>query len=512
MLSDGTFGLPLIGLATVIPGSAPALESPRTAAAGTDVTLHFEGEPGDEVFLLLSERAVAPPLESVPNSVHVGAPFRRVHVGTLSGSGETTFQLTLPRVPTGGALALVMQAVHLRPGAGRVASGPELLVVLDPQYVPQCGGRIYVDADAPPGGDGTSWATAFRDLRVALGSVPDCPGSVTEVWVAEGTYRPDGPGGDRERTFYVYSDTHVYGGFAGGETLLTERDPLAHPVILSGDLNGDDTPGFGNRSDNSAHVLQSGRNQFKTRNVRLDGLIVSGGNALAQGTDQVAFRGGGLHADMNGKLQLVRCTFTDNHGHFGRGRVLDRGGPLREPLPVRRQPGRTWGRRWRGISVSGGPVLIANTLVAGNETTAASAGLCLNTWKSGSSTEVKNCVVNANRSIYEGAGISVVDIFDSPLSIANTISWGNVATNGSGQDVQITRRERRRGGRVLLRAGLERLQRSGQHRYRPGFRRPPRPRRHRGDTRRRPSPGRGLHLRRRRVERRGSGRLHRHRP
>src|SRR5690606_27695904 len=27
---------------------------------------------------------------------------------------------------------------------------------------------IHVDADAPPGGDGASWATAFHDLRDAL--------------------------------------------------------------------------------------------------------------------------------------------------------------------------------------------------------------------------------------------------------------------------------------------------------------------------------------------------------
>src|SRR5436190_1403834 len=46
---------------------------------------------------------------------------------------------------------------------------------------------IYVNASAPPGGDGTSWATAFDRLEAALAAAP--PGGA-EVWVAGGVYRP----------------------------------------------------------------------------------------------------------------------------------------------------------------------------------------------------------------------------------------------------------------------------------------------------------------------------------
>jgi len=85
---------------------------------------------------------------------------------------------------------------------------------------------------------------------------------------------------------------------------------------------------------------------------------------------------------------------------------------------------------------SGGPVQIANSLFAGNESPSASS-LHLGTWTPGGPTEVKNCVVYANRNNGTVAGITVVDVFNGPLSIANTISWGNVATGGSGQGVQI---------------------------------------------------------------------------
>src|SRR5690606_4998766 len=95
---------------------------------------------------------------------------------------------------------------------------------------------IYVDTDAAPGGDGASWATAFRDLQNAL-AVAEA-GDV--VWVAEGTYRPgDGTAGTggRDASFHLVDGAAVYGGFDGTETSLEERDPEAHPTVLTGDLD-----------------------------------------------------------------------------------------------------------------------------------------------------------------------------------------------------------------------------------------------------------------------------------
>ena len=53
-------------------------------------------------------------------------------------------------------------------------------------------GPLYVDDDAPPGGDGTSWETAFTFLQDALAAAPRYFGENGGViWVAGGTYRPD---------------------------------------------------------------------------------------------------------------------------------------------------------------------------------------------------------------------------------------------------------------------------------------------------------------------------------
>lgn len=434
IFSDGTEGLALVGVVTPVPGSAPVLETPRSAAAGDTVTLRFLGEPGDSVVLLVSGRVTAQPLGATSGTLHTGSPFERVQVGSIPGSGELTLPFVAPPAPTGGARTLVLQAVFVRPGTGALASGPELMSSLDGQFVPECGGRIHVDDDAPPGGDGESWATAYRSLRVALGAVPECPGSATEVWVAEGIYKPDAPGGDRGRTFYVYSDTHLYGGFEGTETRLDERDPVLHPVILSGDLNGDDAPDFGNRADNSNHVLHSGENQFTTTNVRLDGLVVRGGNALAHGNDQGAFRGGGLHA--RGNIELVRCTFTDNHADSFGGGVSWLGNSL-SVSHCRFVGNRT---NWQGAGMytrSAGPVRISDSVFAGNVATQnGTGGLALTTSASGSEREVRNCVVYANRGSFAG-GISDPSVFWGSTVIANTVVWGNAAGTSMDQDAQI---------------------------------------------------------------------------
>ena len=50
---------------------------------------------------------------------------------------------------------------------------------------------IHVDDDAPAGGDGSSWASAFSDLQDALAAAR--AGDV--VRVAQGTYAPAPPDG-----------------------------------------------------------------------------------------------------------------------------------------------------------------------------------------------------------------------------------------------------------------------------------------------------------------------------
>jgi len=104
---------------------------------------------------------------------------------------------------------------------------------------------IFVDDTATGNETGGTWTNAFHDLqdalRVARLSNPCIEKS--QVWVAEGTYRPAPPAGNPSVSFEVVDDLPLYGGFAATETELDQRIPGAHQTILSGDLDGDEPYG-----------------------------------------------------------------------------------------------------------------------------------------------------------------------------------------------------------------------------------------------------------------------------
>ncbi len=114
---------------------------------------------------------------------------------------------------------------------------------------------LFVNASAPPSGDGLAWETAYTDLQDALDQAHQPGSPVKEVWVAAGTYRPDQGTGNRTLAFNLKSGLMVLGGFSGVEASRSQRDWAANPTILSGDLAGDDQPGLTGIAENSYHIL-----------------------------------------------------------------------------------------------------------------------------------------------------------------------------------------------------------------------------------------------------------------
>jgi C1A family cysteine protease len=179
---------------------------------------------------------------------------------------------------------------------------------------------IFVDAAATGGGDGSSWGDACGDLQGALRLAR----AGSRVWVAGGVYVP---GACRSDSFRIGEMVAVYGGFAGDETSLDERDLADHASVLSGDIGRAGDPG-----DNSYHVVVMAASSI------LDGFVVRGGNADGPGRDAVgggvqcaassvsirncriimnaASLGGGLHAGL-GSLDLTNCVFWRNRAAFG---------------------------------------------------------------------------------------------------------------------------------------------------------------------------------------------------
>ncbi len=147
-------------------------------------------------------------------------------------------------------------------------------------------GVIYVDDDASPGGDGTSWNSAYQFLHDALAFANVPANHVTEIRIAQGTYKPDHSAlhpegtGDVNATF-EFKQTLSLGGFAGvGAIDPDSRDINVFPTILSGDLLDNDQPDFVNYEDNSRYVV------YWTSN--LDGCTIRSGRTGAYGDTKLS--------------------------------------------------------------------------------------------------------------------------------------------------------------------------------------------------------------------------------
>ncbi|GAF99374.1 unnamed protein product, partial [marine sediment metagenome] len=161
---------------------------------------------------------------------------------------------------------------------------------------------IYVDAGATGANNGTSWADAYNYLQDALYKPPS---GGDQIWVAEGTYKPDEDEGanvdpnDRTETFQLINGVEIYGGFASSETSLDERDWQTNETILSGEI------GAVGSSENSYHVV-TGSGTDAT--AVLDGFTITAGKANGS---YPHYCGAGMYNN-SGSPTVVNCTFSGN--------------------------------------------------------------------------------------------------------------------------------------------------------------------------------------------------------
>ncbi|MEO7339381.1 MAG: choice-of-anchor D domain-containing protein [Luteolibacter sp.] len=171
---------------------------------------------------------------------------------------------------------------------------------------------IYVNGAHASSGNGTTWTSAFKYLRDAL----DASAQGDQIYVAKGTYYPDdgesGYFGDRELSFELDKVT-IYGGFAGTETSLGQRNRVANPTILSGEIWAvtPTTPGYERYWSLHVVVLKG--------NSKLDGVTIEKGRA--NGDDAPYNQGGGCLAPSGTTLTLVNCTLDQNMASQSGGAV-----------------------------------------------------------------------------------------------------------------------------------------------------------------------------------------------
>jgi parallel beta-helix repeat protein len=270
-------------------------------------------------------------------------------------------------------------------------------------------GTVYYVDDDPPCGNGSSWADAFCDLQDALAIAA----SGDEIWVAAGVYKPIdcAPScgeGDRDATFHLKDGVEIYGGFAGCETNLSQRDLAQHESILSGDLLGDDGPNFTFRGDNVYNVVTScGNNPFTV----LDGFTIRGGydaNSFTQfagcaGTSEPG--GGGVRLDLGGSPTIRNCNILDNYAENGGGGIYIFGSSDAHIVncAIAGNKALTHGG---GIGAkSFGNMRIFNCRIVGNQTGGITGGTGAGLhMESGTNPWIVNCLIARNTIVASGGG------------------------------------------------------------------------------------------------------------
>ena len=143
----------------------------------------------------------------------------------------------------------------------------------------------HVDKSAPPGGDGSSWSSAFQYLQDALDQT--IHGRSDEVWIVSGTYYPDEGSSvlenDITASFIIKDTVSLYGGFSGVEDSLSERNWDSNVTTLCASIitNTDPIIFLGNSNNNSINLSNFSDELFKSpdlgggyRSFNLDGLTI----------------------------------------------------------------------------------------------------------------------------------------------------------------------------------------------------------------------------------------------
>ena len=301
--------------------------------------------------------------------------------------------------------------------------------------------RLYVDASATGTGTGRSWTNAFTELRDALAYAS----SGDEIWIARGVYKPSAT--SAAVGFTLPAQISLHGGFAGGESELTEADPALNLTVLSGDIDGDDTvdadgvtlsytdhgPGGGNTSVPLINVAAS-------QQATLSGLVLCGAASSAIQTasgstltlsdcvvrgNKKTGDGGALNA-LGANHTITDCQFLQNYAsaHAGAIRNGVSGGTMTLDRCI--LSGNASGQNGGAFAIKGGTsstrtIRISECLLAGNQT--AGDGGAIHSWVPNPKMYLTSCTVASNKS--GGTGGSIFLTGSTNLTANNCIVWAN---------------------------------------------------------------------------------------
>ena len=380
--------------------------------------------------------------------------------GTINlGTNSATYTIASPVVGDAGNYSVVVSGT-----CGSPETSNSVALTVNPFAL-----RAYVNGDVASSGDGTSWATAVKTIEEGLNIC-----GAEEVWVATGTYKPTkdpfgnaSPSNPRDKTFYIKDGIEIYGGFAGTETLLSQRNITANITTLSGDFNGDDvvtgsgsTVSITNNTENAYCVVLASAPTSGGLGVTIDGFTIRGGNAngssnlTVNGNSIFRTNGGGIHTYngtntltnntlsgnsantygggfyiRNGTNTLTNNTLSGNSAHYGGGIVVYNG--TNNTLTNNTLLGNSADLEGGGFYIRNGTNTLTNNTLSGNS--ANYGGGIYTDGGTNNYATLTNNTLSGNSANYGGGGIYT---YDGTNTINNCIFWantqgGNAAIAGS---------------------------------------------------------------------------------
>ena len=205
----------------------------------------------------------------------------------------------------------------------------------------------------------------------------------------QGIYKPT-RSTDRTVSFALEDGVSIYGGFAGTETLLAQRDPAHHITTLSGDIGM-----LGDASDNSYHVVTS---SGLDASAVLDGFTITGG--AASDSSAPNSEGGGMLNDASSPT-LANLIFSGNSASdAGGGLYNDAGSPTLSNVTFSSNSSAFSGSGGGGMyNVNSGAAILSNVIFTDNS--GAFGGGMFN---DGSSPTLAGVTFSANSATFGGGG------------------------------------------------------------------------------------------------------------
>ena len=256
------------------------------------------------------------------------------------------------------------------------------------------------------GACGDTWANACTlQNALSLSTAGD------QIWVAKGTHKPTS-GKDRMATFNLKSGVAIYGGFAGSEDDLSQRNPVSNVTVLSGDIGV-----VGTKTDNSYHVVNG---SYVDNAAVLDGFTISGGYANSTVRSEALGAGMNLYQSHPVLNQLI---FKYNFATIlGGGLAINRSNPTITNLTLVQNRTAGYGA---GMALYLSDSTLSNVLFDRNISSQYAGGM----YNEESNPVMDNVTFTGNTSVKDGGGM-YNEVSDP--TITNAVFIGNVTGHTGG--------------------------------------------------------------------------------